>query len=186
MTDWVEIRIDIEGTNWCYQISNFLRFKSVGRFHNTNRWWYTTKDRILNTWIVKEWYILVNIFSKNLRVHRLVAQAFIPNPLNLPEVNHKNGIKNDNRIENLEWSTHKDNMIHAVNILWRKLWPLWRIGKLCHLSKKVWQYDRNLIIIKEFDSLADVNRLLWYNIGWISNCCVGRTKTSYWFIRKYI
>ena len=47
------------------------------------------------------------------RIHRLLAQAFIPNPLNLPEVNHKNAIKLDNRLENLEWCTHKHNMAEA-------------------------------------------------------------------------
>ena len=54
------------------------------------------------------------------KLHRLVASQFIPNPLGLTDVNHKNGIKDDNRVENLEWMSHRDNILHSYRVLGRK------------------------------------------------------------------
>jgi len=61
-------------------------------------------------------YLSVKINRKDYRIHRLVALAFLDNPLNKPDVNHINGNKEDNRLENLEWVTKSDNMLHAYQI----------------------------------------------------------------------
>lgn len=70
--------------------------------------------KILSTWYNKNGYEYVHLcennIPKNYAIHRLVAQAFIPNPNNLPEINHKNKIRNDNRVENLEWCDRKYNL----------------------------------------------------------------------------
>jgi hypothetical protein len=72
------------------------------------------KERILKNSIDKYGYHRITIRRKGYFVHRLVAQAFLSNPKSKKEVNHKNGIKTDNRIDNLEWCTRKENMRHAL------------------------------------------------------------------------
>lgn len=72
----------------------------------------------------KNQYVCIRLckdgIERPFRIHRIVAEAFIPNPDNKEEVNHKNGIKNDNRVENLEWVTRSENHIHAYSDLKRK------------------------------------------------------------------
>jgi len=118
----MEIWKDVKGYEGLYKISNLGR---VNRLMHVRKLYHihlkkfipvVFKDRILKSNMNKGYLgitLHINGSKKQCYIHRLIAEAFIPNPENKPEVNHKNGIKSDNRIENLEWVTHKENMIHA-------------------------------------------------------------------------
>jgi hypothetical protein len=96
---------------WKFVPNTNHEISSFGRFRNR------TTRRILkgqyNDWGYKRYRTTVNYKKFNVSEHRMVAEAFIPNPENKPTVNHINGIKDDNRIENLEWATQSENNRHA-------------------------------------------------------------------------
>lgn len=182
-----EIWKDIVWYEWLYQVSNIWRIKAL-RFDKT-KILKLSHNRYL------EITLRINGKSKKHLIHRLVAKSFIPNPENRPQINHKNWIKTDNRVENLEWCTAKENMAHLFNVLWHKTLfqkehpkPMeWRFWKDNPTSRKVIQYDKELNFIKIWYSMADATRELWIGHNNISACCrwVRNHLTAWWYIWKY-
>lgn len=147
----IEIWKDIEGYENSYQISNLGRVKSLGNKSNHK------KEIILKQCIIMG-YKCVGL-TKNSKmtikkVHRLVANAFISNTYNKQQVNHKDGNKFNNCVNNLEWCTAKENSIHAVKNGLRKALK----GEDNPRSKKVVMLDKNNNFIKTYNSLREIER----------------------------
>lgn len=116
--------------------------------------------------------------AKTKTVHRLVALAFIPNPDKKPQVNHIDGNKSNNSVENLEWATNRENVVHSFKQLGR----IGVRGGRHPISKQIYQYTSDGTLISEYESYGDVFRKTGYSISAIHDCCNGRWSSAYGFI----
>lgn len=167
-----EVWKSIVGYEGLYEVSNKGNVRS-SKSSNKNHFIKGRKDR--------NGYIRVNLWNNGKRktktVHRLVIEAFIDNNLGFKmSVNHKNEIKEDNRLENLEYCSvsYNDNYGERNNKIRNSL------------SKKVFQYSKDGVLIKEWKSTMQIERELHISNKNISACCTGRVKTSHGYIWKYI
>lgn len=113
-----ELWKDIEGYEGIYQVSNFGRIKSCERVITTKRGLWHIKEKIIHGSVRNDGYIMValknNGRNKRVLVHRLVAQAFIPNPNCHPIINHKDEVRSNNVVDNLEWCTNEYNLNYGT------------------------------------------------------------------------
>ena len=202
MIENTEIWKPVVGYEELYEVSNFGRVRSLDRIDSNN---HPLKGVILKPYISNSGYLLVGLYKQQKRdrklLHRLVAEAFIPNPDNKPEIDHINTIKTDNTVflnedgsinyekTNLRWTTRKENINNPLTktkmqINARKP-SKGKYGKKHHRSKPIIQYDKEGNFIKEWDCANDVERVLGISNKHIGSVCLGKRKSCGGYIWRY-
>ena len=171
---------NIEGYEGKYQVSNLGRVRSFIK---------TKSGKILSLTPDKNGYLACHLYKNGKRkcekVHRLVAQEFIPNPNNLPQVNHKDEVKTNNNSDNLEWCTNEYN--HNYGTINKRIS---RSNKGKHTGEKSYLYGKKgkehptskkircITTGEKFESISEASNKYKINVSSITGCCKGRLKTA--------
>ena len=182
----IEIWKDIENYEGLYQVSNLGRVRSLERdVYYSNGAVHHVDEKILVPALNRGGYSQINLHKngkmKREYVHRLVAMAFIPNPENKPQVNHKDEVKSNNAVENLEWCTSVYNINYGTGIaraVQNRMYP--KFGNHPN-AKPVFCEELN----KKFDSIRRAQEELGININCIVSACKGKIKTAGGFHWRY-
>ena len=174
--------------NGLYEVSNLGRVKKIKRKIKNK---YIDRDKAINTILkgskTQKGYHIIKLTKdkkiKTIGIHRLVAEAFIPNPNNLPQVNHKDENKTNNKVNNLEWCTVEYNNNYGTKKERLKAHHNPIIYE--SLKKKVIQYDKNMNKIAEYSSISEASKKNKINDRNISSCCKQKRKTAGGFIWRH-
>ena len=171
-----EIWKDILGYEGFYQVSNLGRVRSVDRivkgcFGSIQHKKSVILAPAINTAGYYSVALTKNAKGKTFRVHRLVAEAFIPNLGNYPIINHKDENKLNNNVKNLEWCTYSYNTVYNNSMAKRQSVKNKNSSYGC--EKKVYQYNIDGHLIKIWKSLMEVSREIHVPWSNIANCCRG-------------
>ena len=164
-----EIWKNIENYEGLYQVSNLGQVRSLKSGETKN----------LKPGNNGRGYLFVILYKdgkmKRLYLHRLVAKAFIPNPLGYPVINHKDENPSNNHVSNLEWCSVRYNTCYGTSLK--------RIA--AKLSKPVLQYDKQNNFLRRWPSTMEVERKLGFHQAGICACSNGKCKTAYGFVWRY-
>lgn len=163
-----EVWKDIEGFEGCYQVSNFGRVKSLERHvRKSNGVIMYVAERILKPRKNKNGYLTVYPCKESrympIDIHRAAGIAFIPNPNNYKDINHKDGNKENNSVDNLEWVTRSQNITHAYRVLGHR-----------HVCRKVLCLENGV----EYNSSVEAAKALGISASGVRNCANGHSKTT--------
>ena len=157
-------------------MKNVVGYEGIYGITSCGKVWSYRNEKFLTPLVGKDGYLFVHLYKdgkmKNYKIHRLVAEAYIPNSENLPQINHKDENKTNNCLQNLEWCDASYNINYGTR------------NKKVSNSKKIpiLQYDLDGNFIREWPSATDVGLEVQSHI---CDCLKGNRKTAYGYIWKY-
>lgn len=184
-----DIFYDIKGYEGLYKITITGVVKSLPKKHGRSEEFILKQKKDVGYWRVA---LHKSGVIKYLLVHRLIALHFIPNPKNKPQINHKNGVRDDNRLENLEWCTTSENGLHSYRVLGNIGSATGKFGKEAHGYGISRFADRPIRKVKcdtldiEFPSISQAKRELGVSSRNITAICQGKRTHTHGLSFRYL